>query len=352
MKIMKQITLWLVMAALLLTCTGCGNAVPGIMDDGADRFAAGKPEENYHMKNSGALLDELIDKYSGSYQIPVSVQIDDDDDFDTVPTDPSDPTDTTDPDGDVDPDSTDPTEETTPSVILVSSWQDFLDVFYEAYCDTTGFVTFEVDGGYTLDLHEDLNKAYTELQREDPIQVSCVGGWTWRSNGTSYAIQINYNMDVPELIALKEATAGLVDAAVAKIDTTGKSDYEIVCAVNDYLCDTVYYPPNEPYAQVTHTAYGALQNGVAVCEGYACAAKLMLNKLGIRCDIEVGDCIGGGGHAWNLVDLDGVWYQMDVTWNDGGGSRMDYMLVNDAYMRKSRNWDATLYPVCPSMYVH
>ena len=347
MTLFKKLTLWLLIAVTLLACTGCGNSVPDIMDDGADRFAAGKPEENYYLKNSGVLLDELIQNYSGSYQLPVSVQVDDDD----IPTtDPTDPTDSTDPDAD--PDATDPTEETVPAVAVVSSWEDFLDVFYDAYCETAPSVTFEVGGGFNPDLNTDLNKSFTELQREDPIQASCVKQWSWYTVGNTYYIDITYSIDPAELITMKDATEGLVEQAVSRIDTTGMSDYEIVCAVNDYLCDTVYYPPTEPYAPVTHTAYGALENGVAVCEGYACAAKLMLNELGIRCDIEVGDCIGGGGHAWNLVDLDGVWYQMDVTWNDGGGSRTDYLLVDDAYMRKSRNWDATLYPVCPAMYVH
>ena len=337
----RKLIVWLLIAATLLLSTGCSNSVPDMMDDGAERFAAGKQEENYYLKNSGPLLDELIQKYSGSYQIPSSVQIDDDD----IPTVPTDPTDAT------DPDATDPTEETVPAVVTVSSWDDFLRVFYDAYCATSEHVTFEVTGGFTLDLHTDLNRSYVELQRQDPIQASCVGQWSWYNVGDTYSIDIGYSMDLDELVALKNATEGLVDEAVAKIDTTGKSDYEIVCAVNEYLCDTVYYPPDKPYAQVTHTAYGALKNGVAVCEGYACAAKLMLNELGIRCDIQIGDCIDGGGHAWNLVELDGVWYQMDVTWNDGG-SRSDYLLVDDAYMRKSRNWDAGLYPACPAMYTH
>jgi hypothetical protein len=111
-------------------------------------------------------------------------------------------------------------------------------------------------------------------------------------------------------------------------------------------CDTVYYPASEPYAPLTHTAYGALANGEAVCEGYACAAKLLLNELGILCDIQFGVCTNGGGHAWNLVELDGQWYQMDVTWNDGSADRSDYLLVTDDYMRKSRTWDESDYPAC------
>ena len=62
-----------------------------------------------------------------------------------------------------------------------------------------------------------------------------------------------------------------------------------------------------------------------------------------------GECIPDGGHAWNLVRLDGEWYHMDVTWNDGGAewdenARSAYLLVTDDFMRQSRVWDEAVYP--------
>lgn len=331
----------LLLALITLLLTGCGKA-PGILDDGADRFAGGKAEDNYYLKNSGVLLDELIDQYSGSYQIPTSIQIDPDDvDPATQPTDPADP------------DATAPTDgDAGASIPQVGSWDDFLRVFLDAYTATSEQLTFELVNGFTLDMSKDLNQMHVDLQRQDPIHANSVKQWSTSYIGNIYTVKITYHIDVPTLKALKEETPALVEAAVAQIDTAGKSDYEIICAVNDYLCNTVYYPPTEPYAPVTHTAYGALHDGVAVCEGYACAAKLMLNALGIRCDIQVGTCLDGGGHAWNLVELDGQWYQMDVTWNDGGGRVTDYLLVDDAYMQKSRYWEYAQYPACTVMYVH
>lgn len=71
---------------------------------------------------------------------------------------------------------------------------------------------------------------------------------------------------------------------------------------------------------------------------------MMLNELNVPCDIEVGECINGGGHAWNLVQLDGEWYQMDVTWNDGGNWQ-EFFLVTDDFMRQSRTWNESQYPV-------
>lgn len=342
-KLYKGIIL-LLLTAMLLSMAACGADIPNMMDDGANRFGAGKDEENYSMKNSGALLESLIDNYSGSYQMPVGTKMDDqsyEDAKKKVQGDQPTPGETT-PDGE-----TLPTVPA-PEIPEVADWDDFLRVFHDAYLATEETVQFRLVNGFTVDLYVDLQKSFNQLQREDPIYASCVKQWSWGNQGDEYLLQITYTMDVDELIARKAATTKLVDEAVAKLDTVGKTDYELVCAVNEYLCDVAYYPSTKPYAPETHTAHGALADGVAVCEGYACAAKLMLNKLGIRCDIQVGTCTNGEGHAWNLVELDGQWYQMDVTWNDQSASRDDYLLVTDDYMLKSRTWEFSEYPTCAS----
>ena len=57
MQTWKRIIVLILSAALLLALTGCSGTAPDIMDNGADRFAAGKEEDSYYLKNSGALLD-------------------------------------------------------------------------------------------------------------------------------------------------------------------------------------------------------------------------------------------------------------------------------------------------------
>lgn len=329
-RIFKALTAFALTAALLLSMAACGPSPMDIMDDGANRFASGKQEDNYSLKNSGALLEALLDSYSGSYQVPDSSRMDDDA-FDDARQDAHDD---------------DPQPPGATGTIQVADWDDLLQAFYGAYAATADYLEFELTGGFTIDPAVDLQESYNELQRMDPIFVCCVSQWSWGNRGNEYIFEIDYTVDPDDLNRIKKETQRYVDDAIARIDTDGKSDYELVCAVNEYLCDTVYYPASEPYAPLTHTAYGALANGEAVCEGYACAAKLLLNELGILCDIQFGVCTNGGGHAWNLVELDGQWYQMDVTWNDGSADRSDYLLVTDDYMRKSRTWDESDYPAC------
>ena len=60
----------------------------------------------------------------------------------------------------------------------------------------------------------------------------------------------------------------------------------------------------------------------AVCDGYALAYEYLLQQCGIEAVVIGGDAgsdeFSTGGHAWNLVKLDGVWYEADPTWDDAG----------------------------------
>lgn len=318
----KQHVLLILILCLGIGLTACKKVsdTGDTLDVGADLFAAGKEEKDYGVPHTGNMLEQLLDNYSDSRQIPTDTPMDEDTYDDLVDDDSS------------------------KGEKIVKNADDMKDIFHDAYDNTLETVQFKVDG-YTI-TGEDLQYVYTQLQREDPYDVCCVASWSYREQNNKVVVSITYNIDIDTLKTMKAETRNLVKEAVAKIDKKGKSQYELVDEVNEYLCDVSEYPEKEPYEPVTHTAYGAFHNGLSVCEGYACAAKMMLNELGIVCDIEVGECINGGGHAWNLVQLEEKWYQLDVTWNDGGGDRKTYFLVTDAFMKKSRTWKESLYPVC------
>lgn len=103
------------------------------------------------------------------------------------------------------------------------------------------------------------------------------------------------------------------------------SDYDKVYAAHEYIRSQVSYNNNTTYLK--HTAYGALVNGEAVCEGYAKAYKLLLNAMGIECDVVINSV-----HAWNVVLLDGKWYMVDVTNDDTTGSKNYFLLGQDVLM--------------------
>lgn len=66
-----------------------------------------------------------------------------------------------------------------------------------------------------------------------------------------------------------------------------------------------------------YSAYGALVEGKAVCEGYAKAMQLLLNQISIPATVVMGYALEDGEpHMWNLVEINGKHYYLDPTWND------------------------------------
>lgn len=91
--------------------------------------------------------------------------------------------------------------------------------------------------------------------------------------------------------------------------TPGMSQTEIARVYAEYLCRTCEYDNSSQ--RVSHTAYGALINGLAVCEGYTAAFNILLKLEGINCSTEQFP-----NHIWTTTTLDGVFCHIDVTWCD------------------------------------
>ncbi|MBB3112222.1 hypothetical protein FHS18_004308 [Paenibacillus phyllosphaerae] len=137
---------------------------------------------------------------------------------------------------------------------------------------------------------------------------------------------------------------------LAKIIRPGMSDYEKELAIHDYLVlNTVYDEDNYNQGTVpkdSYSAYGALILGIAVCQGYANAANLMLNLAGIEAHIVTGT-VNGEAHAWNKVKLGGEYYNLDVTWDDpvpdiAGRVDYGYFNVTDEELRQDHSWKDSL----------
>lgn len=118
----------------------------------------------------------------------------------------------------------------------------------------------------------------------------------------------------------KEQNAAVNKTVAEAIKLFTGTDYDKVLAAQIYLRSNVNYVENGNYLQ--HTAYGALVNKEAVCEGYAKAYKLLMDAMGIPCDVVINE-----EHAWNVVCLEGNWYLVDVTNDDTNGNGMNYFLL-------------------------
>ena len=95
----------------------------------------------------------------------------------------------------------------------------------------------------------------------------------------------------------------------------GMSEYEIAQVYFAWLCENCRYDSTAATdSSLSHTAYGALCSGVAVCDGYTGAYNLLLKLEGIDCTALFND-----SHIWTVAVLDGTEYHIDVTWGDQYG---------------------------------
>ena len=101
--------------------------------------------------------------------------------------------------------------------------------------------------------------------------------------------------------------------------TEGKSDYQKIKIIHDYLVDNIEYDETVSKDNI-YNIYGALVLNKCVCEGYAKAFQYLANMAEIENTIVIGTGKNSEGrtenHAWNYVKLYNNWYAIDTTWDD------------------------------------
>ena len=150
---------------------------------------------------------------------------------------------------------------------------------------------------------------------------------TEKVNG-DMGVVVRYKLSYYDSAAQEEALDEKIGEVLESLDLDGKSDYEKVVAIHDWLCDNVEYDSADGI-DLRRTAYDAIVNGTAVCQGYSNAFYRMLLEAGVDNRIIFGEGVEDSGarmaHTWNIVDLYGDYYYVDVTWDDSTGS-LDYFL--------------------------
>ena len=143
-----------------------------------------------------------------------------------------------------------------------------------------------------------------------------------RDTGLAVAIGLEY-CTAQDVAAMQVKLDQLVDQA----NTLCQTDLEKVFYVHEWLVQNIAYDREHlsDDVQDDHNLRGALLEGSAVCDGYAKTYALTLRKLGITGVLVTSKDIG---HAWNMVELDGNWYQVDCTWDDpvDGSDQLGYCM--------------------------
>ena len=120
--------------------------------------------------------------------------------------------------------------------------------------------------------------------------------------------------------------------------------YETIMNRSTYLTGDMSHQPHFV------TAYGVLIEHKANCQGYADAFYMLGRMMGWNVGRMSGTA-GGGGHAWNWIEINGKKYFVDATWDDQsienrGEKYNGYVYFNAPVeiIQDTHSWDWSLAP--------
>lgn len=156
-------------------------------------------------------------------------------------------------------------------------------------------------------------------------------------SGRVLSVQLELCLTAEEWNAQYQQCASRVNTLARSVQ--GMSEEEKELAAYNYLTENCFYDFDAPWSA---SAYGALVEGRAKCDGISLAMKWILEEMGISCMVISGTQPGVEiGHAWNIVCIDGTYYDLDVTNDVRSADR------NTRYygaFNVSRSWIRNKYP--------
>lgn len=162
------------------------------------------------------------------------------------------------------------------------------------------------------------------------VEYSC------RSYYGKYRYTFTFTPSYKTTFAQEDEFKYKLNNVMASLDLTNKTSYERVKSIYDYICTNVSYDNENPDDyDLKYTAYSALINKKAVCQGYACLFYIMCKEANIPVRI-----IAGYGqnqrHAWNIVKLDNYYYNIDTTWGAINDPKNYFLISDDNFLDHQR----------------
>ena len=168
-------------------------------------------------------------------------------------------------------------------------------------------------------------------------------GYTYKYTEDNICVHVNLNFN-ETANNIEDAKVQFEERANAIIDVASalENDYEKEKYVYKVLMDCVEYDEN---AELHQSPYSALVYGKSVCAGYARAFQYIMLELGVPTYYCTGE---SQGHAWNIVKLDGGYYNVDVSRGDTKSSPERYFNRTDEDLRGThkRSGYSTILPKC------
>ena len=167
--------------------------------------------------------------------------------------------------------------------------------------------------------------------------------------------RIVYNADYYMSASQAKEFETKLRTTLKSLNLSGKSDYQKIKKVYDWECKNIAYD-SKSKGNVKYSSYAALNKKYAVCQGYASLFYRMMLELGVDARVITGYS-NTQNHAWNIVKLNGRYYNCDATWDAGTNGQYRYFLKNSVafydHVRESKYMTPAFireYPMSVSNY--
>lgn len=182
----------------------------------------------------------------------------------------------------------------------------------------------------------DIEAVYVELLNENPGLFYLSRKFSYNYNSYGYVVNFNFiyadsKSVIPRKIKEYDHEVNKILSQMSSMGTT----FEKILFINEYIAlNCEYYEEAVSNRNLdAFDAYNVFVDKKAVCQGYALAVEELMDRLGIPCELVTSQLVD---HAWNMVQLNGQWYHMDVTWNDPIHDRVGQ--VRHFYLLKSYSY--------------
>lgn len=232
---------------------------------------------------------------------------------------------------------------------------------YKGIMEHSGIIPIPVKGNIPIDI---ICKIFNGLTLDNPLlyYVNQSVANVATDNFGNNAIVPQYFLSKDQVKEINHKLQAEINKLVFDLNLLAGDDYSKVRTVHDWFCENVKYDHggnnlnNIIDVINAHNIVGVFAHRKAMCEGIAKAVKVLLNAVDVKCIVASGTAALSSGnnveHAWNLVNISGQPYQLDVTFDigvkDGKLIGYDYFLLNDESITRTHRSDVKL-PACDSL---
>lgn len=154
-------------------------------------------------------------------------------------------------------------------------------------------------------------------------------------NGLGNILNVTYQFKYNETASETKRVDDKVKQLFNKWNIEKLDNYKKIKTIHDFIVENASYDTS----MRKYSAYDNLFEKTSTCQGYMSLSYKMLTEAEIPCRVITGTG-NGEAHGWNIVYLDGKWYNFDSTWDDPITWNGEDILSYDFFLKGDKDFSS------------